>query len=125
MASWAAQTSWYAARMSLSAWIRILELPLPRTEAGARQFRVALDAHARRECWGSRRRVATVAAAFGSLPVILDRALGLGGPTLHHASVALWATALGAMAVSTAAIWWWDACLERALEAIGGRVRSC
>jgi len=104
---------------------QILELPVPRTEAGAKQFRVALDAHARREWWGSRRRVATAAAALGSLPVMLDRALGLCGPALHHACVALWATALGAMTVSTVAIWWWEACLERALEAIGGRERSC
>src|SRR5215467_76902 len=49
----------------------ILELPAPRTEAGARQLHVALDAHARRERWGSRRRVATAAAALGSIPLVL------------------------------------------------------
>src|SRR5215467_15275421 len=49
----------------------ILELPAPRTEAGARQLHVALAAHARRERWGSRRRVATAAAALGSIPLVL------------------------------------------------------
>jgi hypothetical protein len=102
----------------------ILELPVPRTEAGARQFRVALDAHARRELWGGRRRVATAAAALGSVPAILGRPLGLP-PALHHAEIAFWLTALGAAAASTVARLWWDARLERALAAIGGRARPC
>jgi hypothetical protein len=102
----------------------ILELPVPRTEAGARQFKVALDAHARRESWGSRRRVATAAAALGSLPLALDGRLGLG-PTLRHASVAFWLTALAAMVVSTVAGAWWGARLERAVAEIGGRAHPC
>jgi hypothetical protein len=103
----------------------ILELPVPRTEAGARQFRVALDAHARRECWVGRRRVATAAAALGLLPLALDRALGLASPVLRHASLAFWATALVAMAVSTLVALWWSVRLDRALAAIGGNVHPC
>jgi hypothetical protein len=102
----------------------ILELPVPRTEAGARQFHVALDAHARRECWGGRRRVATAAAALGGLPLALGERLGLG-PMLHHTAVTFWVTALAVVAVSTAAGLWWGARLERAVAEIGGRAPPC
>ncbi len=102
----------------------ILELPVPRTEAGARQFHVALDAHARRERWGGRRRLATAAAALGHLPVALGDRLGLG-PMLHHAAVAFWVTALAVMAVSAVAALWWGARLERAVAEIGGRAHPC
>lgn len=94
----------------------ILELPVPRTEAGARQFHVALDAHTRRERWGSRRRVATAAAALGGLPLAFGGRCGLG-----HAAVAFWLTALAAMVVSTLAGCWWAARLARAVAEIGGR----
>lgn len=102
----------------------ILELPVPRTEAGARQFHVALDAHARRERWGSRRRVATAAAALGGLPLAFGTRCGLGS-ALHHAAVAFWLTALAAVVVSTVAGLWWEARLARALAEIGGRTHPC
>jgi hypothetical protein len=103
----------------------LLELPAPRTEAGARQLHVALDAHARRERWGSRRRVATAAAALGSIPVVLGERFGHASPGWHQAALALWWTALSALVVSAAATWWWEARLARAVEAIGGSVRPC
>jgi hypothetical protein len=103
----------------------ILELPAPRTEAGARQLHVALDAHARRERWGRRRRVATAAAALGSIPLVLGDKLGQAGVGWHHAAMALWWTSLGALAVSAAAAWWWEARLARAVAAIGGSSRAC
>lgn len=98
----------------------ILELPVPRTEAGARQFQVALDAHARRERWRSRRRVATAAAALGGLPLAFEAHLGLR-PAAHHAAVAFWLTALSTIVISTVAGLWWSARLERAVAEIGGR----
>jgi hypothetical protein len=103
----------------------ILELPAPRTEAGARQLHVALDAHARRERWGSRRRVATAAAALGSIPLVLGDKLGLVGPGWHQAALALWWTAVGMLIVSTAGTWWWAARLARAVSALGGSKRAC
>ncbi|HLK88906.1 MAG TPA: hypothetical protein VKZ18_03375 [Polyangia bacterium] len=102
----------------------ILELPVPRTEAGALQFHVALDAHAHRERWARRRRVATAAAALGHLPWAAGELLGLG-PALHHVAVTFWVTSLGVMAVSTVAGLWWGARLERAVAAIGGRAHPC
>ncbi len=102
----------------------LLELPLPRTEAGARQFRVALDAHARRERWGSRRRVATAAAALGGLPLALGPRLGLGA-AVHQAALAVWLTALGAAVLSAVAGLWWNVRLERAVAEIGGRAHPC
>ena len=99
----------------------ILELPAPRTEAGARQLHVALDAHRRRERWGSRRRVATAAAALGSVPLVL----GNLDPGWHQAALALWWTAVGALIVSTAGTWWWAARLGRAVAALGGSERPC
>jgi hypothetical protein len=99
----------------------ILELPAPRTEAGARQLHVALDAHARRERWGGRRRVATAAAALGSIPLVLGN-LDAGW---HHAALALWWTAVGMLIVSTAGTWWWAARLARAVAALGGPERPC
>jgi hypothetical protein len=103
----------------------ILELPAPRTEAGARQLHVALDAHARRERWGSRRRVATAAAALGSIPLVLGDKLGHPSGGWHHAALAVWWTALAALTVSALATWWWQARLARALDAIGGSARPC
>jgi hypothetical protein len=103
----------------------ILELPAPRTEAGARQLHVALDAHARRDRWGSRRRDATAAAALGSIPLVLDQELANLGPGLHHWALALWWTAVGVLVVSTAATWWWAARLARAVAALGGSKRAC
>jgi len=102
-----------------------VELPSPRTEAGARQLNVALDAHARRERWGSRRRVATAAAALGSIPLVLADRLGPPGQGWHHAALAFWWTAVGMLVVSTAGTWWWAARLARALAALGGSERSC